>query len=159
MLLPFAKAEYLHKLFEILQGDLSNSSLIHLFIQSLIAVWICFILWVIIQCYLFTQIVLALVPGSSFSWLLCPFHIPSEIKVLVFCFCFYITVWNYRMLQIDLLCFLPILESAVLQRTLVPFIGEWHQKLESGCQCTYCCWSVNFFFLGPLNQQTEEMCM
>lgn len=64
------------------------SSPTHLFTYSIIDLCqyglmvIYFIFWVIVQYYLFPQIVQALIIGSSFSWLPCPFDIPPVSSCL-----------------------------------------------------------------------------
>ena len=93
------KPEYLHKLFRLLHRRfVSCPPLIYLFIS----VWmmhICCILWVIIQYYFIhfvAQIVLDLVIGNSFRWLLYPFDTPpllwSSLPPFLPCLLSYLTL-------------------------------------------------------------------
>lgn len=80
--------------------------------------WILFYIWITIQYYLFTQIILVWAIGSSCSWLLCPFfkchHSLSTSLLSSIIRCFRFTLYIY---------FLP-------QPGISPgsFMGEWYSK-------------------------------
>lgn len=89
----FLRMEYLYKLFGILHWrcvsspHLLTSSIIYLLSYQYGLADIRFILWIIIQhyvIYFIAQILPAMVIGSSFTWLLCPFDMPLSLCVCVF---------------------------------------------------------------------------
>lgn len=83
--------------------------------------------------YLVIQVVPALIPGNSFSWLLCSFGI-SPTMFSCCCFQHFITFCHYKCSRLILHISCPTTRISHFSKgVLVPFTREWYYKLRFGC--------------------------
>lgn len=117
--------EYLHKLFGITlhKKSIYSPSFIYVFSHVFLLVWAHSILWLLIQCFIYSCCLhcSSFDHCDSFSWLQCPFDRPHPwtcVALCVLCSEHFLTFWHHKMPQVHYYTFsASFLELAIYPRS------------------------------------------